>query len=262
MLPASFGAFWISLAFFTTLSAAKVFEPMPVGGDRLMLSLFGCLTCALWLCTFHTNVVTCWLFFSVVVLFFLLVGERGAACAARRAERKGRISLGWPCTTGLLLTPSPSPTTAPPPPQAGGVGPSSERVTLTKVAGYWGFMVAAVAFYDGERVAAAVDAEMCCCSSAAAARALNGLPPLSVLQLPPPIACTAEKRPMLSLPAPAPRHRRPAQGGVRPPGAARLAAQAREQDQPGRLWHKAVPHHGSGMTGGTERSYLQRASSP
>ena len=29
------------------------------------------------------------------------------------------------------------------------MGPSDERVTLTKVAGGWGFMVAAVAFYDG-----------------------------------------------------------------------------------------------------------------
>ena len=29
------------------------------------------------------------------------------------------------------------------------MGTSSERVTLTKFAGGWGFMVAAVAFYDG-----------------------------------------------------------------------------------------------------------------
>ncbi len=61
-------------------------------------------TFLLWLCTFHTNLVTCWLFLSLAILFWLL---------------------------------------------AGGVGTSSERVTLTKVAGGWGFMVAAVAFYDG-----------------------------------------------------------------------------------------------------------------
>ena len=61
-------------------------------------------TFLLWLCTFHTNLVTCWLFLSLAILFWLL---------------------------------------------AGGVGTSSERVTLTKFAGGWGFMVAAVAFYDG-----------------------------------------------------------------------------------------------------------------
>ena len=53
----------------------------------------------------------------------------------------------WPCRplrlTQLLLA-------GPFALQAGGVGPSEERVTLTKVAGGWGFMVAAVAFYDGE----------------------------------------------------------------------------------------------------------------
>ncbi|PSC70112.1 GPR1 FUN34 yaaH protein [Micractinium conductrix] len=99
-----YGAFWMSLAIFTTLSAGGVYEKTPIEGDRLMLTLWGILTFLLWLCTFHTNVVTCWLFFSLAILFWLL---------------------------------------------AGGVGPSEERVTLTKVAGGWGFMVAAVAFYDG-----------------------------------------------------------------------------------------------------------------
>ena len=61
-------------------------------------------TFLLWLCTFHTNLVTSWLFLSLAILFWLL---------------------------------------------AGGVGTSDARVTLTKVAGGWGFMVAAVAFYDG-----------------------------------------------------------------------------------------------------------------
>ncbi len=37
----------------------------------------------------------------------------------------------------------------PPAVQAGGVGDSEKRVNLTKFAGGWGFMVAAVAFYDG-----------------------------------------------------------------------------------------------------------------
>ena len=63
-----------------------------------------CQTFLLWLCTFHTNLVTCWLFFSLSVLFWML---------------------------------------------AGGVGAGEGRSTLTKVAGGWGFMVAAVAFYDG-----------------------------------------------------------------------------------------------------------------
>ncbi|EFN56785.1 hypothetical protein CHLNCDRAFT_144274 [Chlorella variabilis] len=99
-----YGAFWMSLAIYQTLVAAEVFAPVPVEGDHLMLTLWGILTFLLWLCTFHTNVVTCWLFFSLAILFWLLVG---------------------------------------------GVGPSDERVTLTKVAGGWGFMVAAVAFYDG-----------------------------------------------------------------------------------------------------------------
>jgi hypothetical protein len=58
----------------------------------------------LWLCTFHTTAVTCWLFFSVSILFWLL---------------------------------------------AAGVGTSAANVTLTKFAGGWGFMVSAVAFYDG-----------------------------------------------------------------------------------------------------------------
>ena len=61
-------------------------------------------TFLLWLCTFHTNLVTSWLFLSLSLLFWFL---------------------------------------------AGGVGTSSERVTLTKFAGGWGFMVAATAFYDG-----------------------------------------------------------------------------------------------------------------
>ena len=94
----------MSLAIFTTLSAAGVFVPTPEKGDQLMLTLWGILTFLLWLCTFHTNIVTCWLFLSLAILFWLL---------------------------------------------AAGVGTSSNDVTVTKVAGGWGFMVAAVAFYDG-----------------------------------------------------------------------------------------------------------------
>ncbi|PRW33699.1 GPR1 FUN34 yaaH family [Chlorella sorokiniana] len=101
-----YGAFWMSLAIFTTLSAAGVFVATPVKGDRLMLTLWGILTFLLWLCTFHTNLVTSWLFLSLAILFWLLAG-----------------GVGYPDQT--------------------------DRVTLTKVAGGWGFMVAAVAFYDG-----------------------------------------------------------------------------------------------------------------
>ena len=61
-------------------------------------------TFLLWLCTFHTNLVTSWLFLSLALLFWFL---------------------------------------------AGGVGSGDERTTLTKFAGGWGFMVAAMAFYDG-----------------------------------------------------------------------------------------------------------------
>jgi succinate-acetate transporter protein len=99
-----YGAFWMSLAIYTTLVAGGVFGPVPEKGDRLMLTLWGILTFLLWLCTFHTNLVTSWLFLSLALLFWFL---------------------------------------------AGGVGTSNERHTLTKFAGGWGFMVAAVAFYDG-----------------------------------------------------------------------------------------------------------------
>ena len=34
-------------------------------------------TFLLWLCTFHTNVVTCWLFFSLAILFWLLAAGVG-----------------------------------------------------------------------------------------------------------------------------------------------------------------------------------------
>ncbi|PRW20917.1 GPR1 FUN34 yaaH family [Chlorella sorokiniana] len=99
-----FGAFWMSLAIFITLGAGKVYTAPVIKGDRLMLTMWGILTFLLWLCTFHTNLVTSWLFLSLAILFWLL---------------------------------------------AGGVGASDSRVTLTKVAGGWGFMVAATAFYDG-----------------------------------------------------------------------------------------------------------------
>ena len=69
-------------------------------------------TFLLWLCTFHTNLVTCWLFLSLAILFWLLAGGVTGSCTSD-------------------------------------AGCSSARVTLTKVAGGWGFMVAAVAFYDG-----------------------------------------------------------------------------------------------------------------
>ena len=39
----SYGAFWMSLAIFTTLSAAGVFVATPEKGDRLMLTLWGIL---------------------------------------------------------------------------------------------------------------------------------------------------------------------------------------------------------------------------
>jgi hypothetical protein len=140
----SFGGFWMSLAIYTTLSSGSVFSPAPTEGERLMLTLWGILvshlapsrrpaasrasanvrgcctlrglcrpmpapaapsqTFLLWLCTFHTNLVTSWLFFSLAILFWFL---------------------------------------------AGGTGTSESRTTLTKVAGGWGFMVAATAFYDG-----------------------------------------------------------------------------------------------------------------
>ena len=150
-LPAcSYGAFWMSLAIYTTLSAAGVFASgadFPVKGDRLMLTLWGILvrlgwdwgwtgsgrlcvslcsqarmqaqapcsthpapcilltlptappptrplqTFLLWLCTFHTNLVTSWLFLSLAILFWLLAGgvtssvnpqtERVVSCQAQ-----------------------------------------------------------------------------------------------------------------------------------------------------------------------------------
>ena len=42
----SYGAFWMSLAIFTTLSAAGVYQPTPHKGDQLMLSLWGILVSA------------------------------------------------------------------------------------------------------------------------------------------------------------------------------------------------------------------------
>ncbi|KAL4444068.1 hypothetical protein ABPG75_011805 [Micractinium tetrahymenae] len=76
-----YGAFWMSLAIFTTLSAAGVYGQGAAAtitkGDRLMLSLWGILTFLLWLCTFHTNIVTCWLFFSLAILFWLLAAGVG-----------------------------------------------------------------------------------------------------------------------------------------------------------------------------------------
>ena len=42
----SYGAFWMSLAIFTTLSAGGVYEKTPIEGDRLMLTLWGILVSA------------------------------------------------------------------------------------------------------------------------------------------------------------------------------------------------------------------------
>ena len=39
-------------------------------------------TFLLWLCTFHTNVVTCFLFFSLSILFWLLAAGVGSSNAA------------------------------------------------------------------------------------------------------------------------------------------------------------------------------------
>ena len=45
----SFGAFWMSLAIYTTLAAAGVFTAEAVEGDRLMLTLWGILvSCPPW----------------------------------------------------------------------------------------------------------------------------------------------------------------------------------------------------------------------
>ena len=80
-------------------------------------------TWLLWLCTFHTNLVTCWLFFSLGVLFFLLAA--GVPAPAPTAE-------GW-------------------------------QTAVTKAAGYWGFMVAATAFYDGTAALMKARAQAWCC---------------------------------------------------------------------------------------------------
>ena len=41
VLCCSYGAFWMSLAIYTTLSAGKVFTAPAIKGDRLMLTLWG-----------------------------------------------------------------------------------------------------------------------------------------------------------------------------------------------------------------------------
>jgi succinate-acetate transporter protein len=37
----SYGAFWMSLAIYTTLVSAEIYGPTPSKGDRLMLTLWG-----------------------------------------------------------------------------------------------------------------------------------------------------------------------------------------------------------------------------
>ena len=81
-LPArSYGAFWMSLAIYTTLAAAGVFvgtgtttDQFPVKGDRLMLTLWGILVRLGWLA------VCC------------------SACSARAGSLQGvtRLSLSHP----------------------------------------------------------------------------------------------------------------------------------------------------------------------
>jgi succinate-acetate transporter protein len=73
----TYGSFWMSLAIYTTLTSSGVFEPSPTKGDRLMLTLWGILTFLMWLCTFHTTLVTSWLFLSLAMLFWFLAGGVG-----------------------------------------------------------------------------------------------------------------------------------------------------------------------------------------
>jgi succinate-acetate transporter protein len=118
-------------------------------------------TFLLWLCTFHTNLVTCWLFLSLAILFWLLAGGVGYP------DQTSRVVSG--CNQGLCSAPAlhvaalclctfawPKATTATCPScimaailTLPACPPIPPMQTLTKFAGGWGFMVAAVAFYDG-----------------------------------------------------------------------------------------------------------------
>ena len=130
----SYGAFWMSLSLWGILVTAKVFTPVEEG-DQMMLALWGIITFLFWLCTFSMNLITSALFFSLAILFWLLV-------RARRAG--GAKGSGFGTHTHRAHLPTPP---APPPPsnQAAGVG----NTGLTKAAGGWGFLVAFLAFYDG-----------------------------------------------------------------------------------------------------------------
>ena len=50
-------------------------------------------TFLLWLCTFHTNLVTCWLFLSLAILFWLLAGGVGYP------DQESRV-VSWDITLG------------------------------------------------------------------------------------------------------------------------------------------------------------------
>lgn len=67
----SYGAFWMSLAFYGTLKAAGIFEGL-VEGEQMMLILWGILTFILFVGSIKLNVGLMTLFFSLGALFFLI----------------------------------------------------------------------------------------------------------------------------------------------------------------------------------------------
>jgi succinate-acetate transporter protein len=52
-----------------------------------------------WLCTFHTNLVTCWLFFSLALLFWFLAGGVGGENGDARSTLT-KFAGGW----GFMVT--------------------------------------------------------------------------------------------------------------------------------------------------------------
>ncbi|KAI3425227.1 hypothetical protein D9Q98_008995 [Chlorella vulgaris] len=95
----TYGAFWMSLAIYTTLVAGGVYEEAPTKGSQLLLTLWGILTFIFWLCTFHTNLVTCWLFFSLALLFWFLAGGVGGENGDARSTLT-KFAGGW----GFMVT--------------------------------------------------------------------------------------------------------------------------------------------------------------
>lgn len=150
-------------------------------------------TFLLWLCTFKLTVATSAVFLTLSLLFFFLAGGVSAkgchqlncatasigsgACASNAKERQHRVldftsKASQPCRQAhnrlqacsadpkathncfrtSLPCPAPPPAPLSPTPQ---VGTSQSARNFTKFAGAWGFLVAAIAFYDGVCVGAA-----------------------------------------------------------------------------------------------------------